>query len=359
MLEGQNYSCGPAFNIDKGGLTYREAMSAPKKMTWDSWNANRTQWRPKEKILKIVLMHRNDFPLVKFWTKYHGTLFGFENLYILDGSDDENSITYLKHARDTLGVNVIFSTANLNQVISGINSMMTNLAAASDVMIKLDTDEFLALCNDGTTNCTMDPASINTHLNSDEFVLDGRKMKIGFQDKSVPNKTLCNAPREILYRDIGWEPPTSTHFKSFFDSRTFKSIDLGSHVGEVWPSNLTGDIKTSFAIFHMHSLCLDNIRYNDKQACERHGYLNPKHSDAEQLVAVVQLLINEGQITTADDLCEVGRQMKNCFSNSCHKVWGRAVALQCPEMFEHNFYNVTAGKVNPKWSAFVGDLIKE
>lgn len=358
-MEGQNYSCGPAFNVNKGGLTYGEAMSVPNKMTWDAWNVNRNQWRPGEKVLKIVLMHRNEFPLVQFWIRYHGKLFGFENLYIIDGSDDEDTITYLKHARDSLGVNIIFSTANLNGVETTINLMMTNLAGASDLLIKLDTDEFLGLCNSGSPGCTMDPARVNTYLNSDEFVLDGHKMKVGFVSGSVPNKTLCDAPGEFSYRDLHWQPATSTTFKSFFDSRTFKHVDLGSHGGQIWEPKLSGDIPTKLAIFHMHFLCLKNLIYNDKQACERHAYLNPKHSDAEQLKAVVQLLTKKGQIEKAEDLCEVGREMKNCFGNSCHKVWSRAIALQCPEMFEDTFYGATDGIFHPEWSAFVEALMTD
>ena len=119
-------------------------------------------------------------------------------------------------------------------------------------------------------------------------------MKVGFATNSKPNKTLCDAHGELSYKDIHWTGTGATTFKSFFDSRTFKSVDLGSHAGEVWNSKSSGDLATKVAIFHMHSLCLKNMIANYKQACEQHGYLNSEHSDTEQRKMVVQFLIDKG-----------------------------------------------------------------
>ena len=70
---------------------------------------------------------------------------------------------------------------------------------------------------------------------------------------------------------------------------------------------------------------------------------------------MVQFLIDKGQITKAEELCE-GAEMKSCFGSSCHKVWSRAIALQCPEKFEADFYNGGVGIDNPKWNVFVDSL---
>ena len=37
-----------------------------------------------EKIIKIVLITKNETYLIKKWIKYHGEIFGYDNLYIID-----------------------------------------------------------------------------------------------------------------------------------------------------------------------------------------------------------------------------------------------------------------------------------
>ena len=39
-------------------------------------------------MLKIFLMTKNEPELLESWIKYHGYIFGLDNIYVLDGSDD-------------------------------------------------------------------------------------------------------------------------------------------------------------------------------------------------------------------------------------------------------------------------------
>ena len=41
----------------------------------------------KKELLKIFMMHKDEWPLIKSWILYHGFNFGFKNLYILDGDN--------------------------------------------------------------------------------------------------------------------------------------------------------------------------------------------------------------------------------------------------------------------------------
>jgi hypothetical protein len=41
-------------------------------------------------------MTRNEFELIEDWLIHHGFLFGFESIYILDGSNDQRVIDIYK-----------------------------------------------------------------------------------------------------------------------------------------------------------------------------------------------------------------------------------------------------------------------
>ena len=77
--------------------------------------------------------------------QYHGTLIGFHNLYIIDSSTNTHCISFLRYARDILGVNVLFSDANLNQLESIMTDIGAKISGSSDFILKVDIDEFLTV----------------------------------------------------------------------------------------------------------------------------------------------------------------------------------------------------------------------
>lgn len=80
-----------------------------------------------------------------FFFKYHGEVFGFQNLYIIDSSTNPLCISFLKHTRDILGANVIFSNANLNELENIMTKIGSILGGSADFVVKVDTDEFLTV----------------------------------------------------------------------------------------------------------------------------------------------------------------------------------------------------------------------
>jgi hypothetical protein len=61
-------------------------------------------------------MTKNEFELLEDWIKYHGFIFGLDNIHILDGSDDPRIFElYKKYV--PLGLNVHHSDTGLDQEI--------------------------------------------------------------------------------------------------------------------------------------------------------------------------------------------------------------------------------------------------
>lgn len=97
----------------------------------------------KTRILKIFLMTKNEFGFIEDWIIYHGTLFVFGNLYIVDGSDrDEIFEVYDRYTPK--GLNVFHTKANLNEMSQVLTNYIHENNGIDNFFIKLDTDKFLA-----------------------------------------------------------------------------------------------------------------------------------------------------------------------------------------------------------------------
>jgi len=253
VIHKQEYRCGPPY----ANVSFRQALSlSAHKEAQDVWEAwlNFSSPFPSSpmRTMKAVVMTKDDWPLIKSWVLYHGSLLGFENLYVLDGSVDSDCVDFLTTVRDSLKVNVIFTPSDLNQIEADINEIMKSIASASDFVIKLDADEFLGRympkaysklrCPSNDTHnifdCRLSPYGVQSLLN--ELILDGAMFRVGYDQHAVPEQSICEGGLADQFAASGARVMTFTRvnpsfFKTFFDSRTFDSVDLGSHFGRVLP----------------------------------------------------------------------------------------------------------------------------
>ena len=98
---------------------------------------------PGKKVLKIFMMTKDEWPLLKSWVLYHGHVFGFGNLYIFDNSVNQRCIRFLKHTEKSYGLHVFFTNSSLETIIFEISDVANMLATSSDFVVKFDTDEYL------------------------------------------------------------------------------------------------------------------------------------------------------------------------------------------------------------------------
>lgn len=402
MIQDQSYECGPTYNFGKS--LYREYFldtgptNAGKR--WSEWSAH-----PSTRIdengdfvsrrkMKVVLMTRNEWPLLKWWVFYHGGMLGFDNLYIIDGSDDKRCIDFLLKVRDKYKVNSIFLKSDLNQVTKDINDIMTSLVAASDLLMKLDTDEFLAVvpeanvplpktatvstqgakhysgCPDwrSLTNistlqslhesCQLTPFGVQEYLDSPVFPLDGSRLKIGFVAGSIPNLKACSGPDQGGdLAEFSLELGTPTRFKSFFDSRTFKNVDLGSHSGDLYPPFDNAHMRkesqwtkfTALGVIHFHSRCFELESKMNRQAIIRHGFIDEDDTDK---VVLAKSGKGFGRDAPSKET-NCSEPMQTCNMNSCHKAYGVMRELLCPKVVKNEYYTTSKDVVAPHNEEFI------
>jgi len=231
------------------------------------------------KSVKIVLMTKNERYLIKSWIKYHGDIFGYENLYIIDDSNDVDILKYyqsLSHLPIKFYINNINS--NLNTLTSKINEIMESIKNECDFMIKLDTDEFIGVYDIHTNDVFIDKEIVRNSFNN--LIINGYRYKCGYTINIYPT---CHQNNPLDYEYFSH--PATTNFKTFFNSKTFLSIDLGSHDGSVIApyQDVSKDNKTDIMIIHYQYQNFQSFMNNCKQAIISHGYIHPNDSKDLQI----------------------------------------------------------------------------
>jgi len=359
-LRGEQFSCEP--EIHARNETYAalsESEGDGKLDSWRSWLHNH-RWEPKQRkmVMKVLLMTKDEWPLIKSWVFYHAKMFGFNNLYIIDASENHECITFLTDVRANYGVNVIFSASNLNEVIKDINYVMTEISAASDLMIKIDTDEFLAVlpdtepCSKYLANNTLHNDCFLTPFGVLEYIqeelsqnMDGSLLKIGYLSNSISKQSICESidrgDIQSLYGNIPFMMPAPTLFKTVFDSRTYREVDLGSHGGLAWqPFNNLEEhpyLMTKLGIIHVHSTCYEDEMENNAKAVTSHAYVSPEDTDLERIEKLYKMIDSPPCHAGPAECCASLRMNVPCFS-SCHKVVGYLNHLVCPEEDKQKYY---------------------
>jgi len=358
-LNGATFGCDSSFWTTTYAAFARSRGSDGNVSLWTEWVEEHNHERRQPRIImKLVLITKDEWPLIKSWTFYHGQMFGFDKLYVIDSSSDSRCIPFLRYARDYLSVNVVFSTSNLNQIEGDMNHVMAQLSEDSDMMMKLDTDEFIAVLprtepclhvvtGESRPECQLTPYGVNIYIQENlAEKLDGSMLKVGYTSHSQPDRELCNVPsheRETSF--IGDFPMTNvstTGFKTFFDARTFKSVDLGSHEGMAWhpfDNSEHSYLSTLIGIIHVHSTCFEREASNNEKAMISHGYIFQEDSVEIRIEKIHNLLSMEDKPCnrTERECCDQHFvQQRGCLS--CHKAYGYFLYLCFPAKLANIFY---------------------
>jgi len=262
-------------------------------------------------MLKIFLLTKNETKLVEDWIKYHGYLFGLENIHILDGSVDEYILeVYAKYK--PLGLNVHFSSAGLNDLSRELTQLMHEHKGNDSFLIKLDTDEFLAYTfpfikpfpdpfssflqkhigfKKGMGGVTKRLIGLLTdrkcankkiHVENirqlfDALPVTGQRYKASLTTWSLPT---VDTPARPCHSLTQFTPLHFTHIKSFFHSASFVSVDLGCHNGK--STRCDGLIDTGLTLVHYHSTSVEDAIRSARQVLLSHEYIDEDDLVIEQ-----------------------------------------------------------------------------
>ena len=270
--------------------TYSDVATLSDKAArahWDSigfGEGRRSHAGPR--IMKIVLMTKDEWPLVRSWVLHHAHIFGPRNVYVIDSSAADGPTARFLDEAALYGVNVMRTQLNLNNVLDAINHLFRLLAHSTDFIIKLDTDELLLRWN-GTALVT---TGLVEYL--DSIPVTGALLKVGGAGENAApsscgdrNNSVVLASRHFILVDA--HPAMG---RKFFSGPSFKTVDLGAHKGEVQSpfDALPSEFVPNLRYAHYHQQCYDITIANSLRAIISHGYLDPSEPSEVQREKLAQ-----------------------------------------------------------------------
>ena len=263
--------------------------------------------------------------LLSRWLPYHASLFGLQNIMVIDhGSSSETTSllkTYAHHGLQLYDAGR-FSFAEKSQVLSRIMRRFRSYR----FLVPLDSDEFICLKSEAGMVC------------------DGDSLKKAFEDlpyESVVYKfgtfDVCNAP-DGAYGDPLQEmtsfqffPPeadavfsTNAPAKSFYPGKYFVSTDSGNHAGRVEPDH--GVLSTRLALAHFHTRGYQHFLAKHAQASQTLDVGNMEEYISDKGICYHwierNLAIKNGEARKYFDsvLCSLRGQEEKALSNALKKL---------------------------------------
>lgn len=295
---GNSYACTSSFDPNFYRATYEDAAHLSELGSEAHYHSvgvaagRRAHSGPR--TLQIVLMTRDEWPLLESWVLYHANLVGGHNLYIIDGSSREEVRAFLFKVRDRLGVRVITSPAGLGGLERELNRVFRIIQPMSDFVIKLDTDEFLTLREEDVFTTE----GVLAHL--DGLPVDGRKYKATFTMNALPDASCApgsSAPlRTTRFSPASqWRKDDGSGMKTLFLAATYHFVDLGADAGDVAPPFDNARVfDTGLLILHYHNQCFEELYENNLRALISHGYISRGDTPQQQLAKCSELLKGGG-----------------------------------------------------------------
>lgn len=214
-------------------------------------------------------MTKDDKELIKPWLFYHGERLGYENLHVVDDSEDEEILEfYNDHAnlnfnlhRDETGRRCL---DNMEEFFTYIQNSIQD---DKPFFLKMDPDEFLISFEDGNPTASKDDIQEAINIEVDQFWLP--------QANQTNLDYLKNEGSELLdCTNFTFNANNFSFYKKSFSQK--QKINLGGH-------NISGISNKSkkLEIIHFHAKRFEDYYDLAKKVCISHNYIHESDDDQQ------------------------------------------------------------------------------
>jgi hypothetical protein len=199
-------------------------------------------------MVKIFTMVKGEDDIVEDWVLYHGYLFGFENLYIIDNLSRDNTYPILLKLKKDYNINICRLGDYKKK--GEYMTMLFRQFCRNEYGIPLDIDEFLVYYDRSKNEIS---CSRDIILNTLKHLPRSEVYKMEYIQSKLTNKN--GYTRATIEGNWGSYTPYNSFAKSFFHSSIFRGvIDHGNHY------NTTNYVLTPFCLVHFHNRNIDQMR---------------------------------------------------------------------------------------------------
>lgn len=251
-------------------------------------------------LAKVFTVTKNEYDLIEDFIVYHGTIFGYDNVVIIDNGSD-NPIVLDVYERYTKRGVTIYNTIGYTGEKQGehFTTYMKRYTGAAEFLIGLDTDCFFTV---RTTNATgshwsSDKEVIIRYLSSlpiqyDIFKMNAFLMSVvdtnspNYKDNKLTRPTDCTT---FVLRD-GYAGFCVSHV--FFRASNFVRTCNGNHSGVSTKNKQFHCVDIAYVHYH------DTGKRRQLERCKAiltaYGYIGETMSEKEQLSALLTTRNNIG-----------------------------------------------------------------
>jgi hypothetical protein len=200
-------------------------------------------------MTKIFTMVKGEVDIINEWVLYHGSLFGFQNLYVIDNLSKDGTWEALVNLKKKYNINIT-RLPDYKKKGEYMTKMFRSFCRPGEIGIPIDIDEFIVYYDKHTNKICCDGNKIFSVLKSLP-PSQVYKMNYILTKITVPNgyKNAVINTTNGIYLDYG------SLAKSFFNKSLFNGdIDHGNHY------HTPNYILTNLCLVHYHARNLDQIK---------------------------------------------------------------------------------------------------
>jgi hypothetical protein len=204
-------------------------------------------------MVKIFTIVKDENDIISEWITYHGYLFGYENLHIIDNMSTDGTYEKMVDFKNTKGIN-IYRKDDYSKKGYYMTKLIEKYCLENEFAFPIDIDEFVVYFDKTNNSISTNKDKILNYLNSLPKNNKIFKMNFIFTNNHIDNNFgFQDAFNECLY---GSYTDFKEIAKTFVNSSLFKNetIDHGNHY-------CTNDyILTDLCLVHYHFRNLEQFK---------------------------------------------------------------------------------------------------
>ena len=200
-------------------------------------------------MTKIFTMVKGEVDIVNEWVLYHGSLFGFQNLYVIDNLSRDGTWEALVNLKKKYNINIT-RLPDYKKKGEYMTTMFRSFCRPGEIGIPIDIDEFIVYYDKHTNKISCDGNKIFSVLKS---LPPSQVYKMNY----ILSKITCHNgyKNAVINTTNGTYLDYGSLAKSFFNKSLFNGdIDHGNHY------NTPNYIMTNLCLVHYHARNLDQIK---------------------------------------------------------------------------------------------------
>jgi len=198
--------------------------------------------------MKIFTMVKGENDIVEDWVNYHGTIFGYNNIYVIDNYSKDGTYETLIKLKNKYNINV---TRFPDYKKKGeYMTFLLRYFGKNEIVFPIDIDEFIVYYDKSSNTIDCDKERILNYIS--------KLPKLPYYKMNYIMSKVLNSQgysRAAIESHNGYYSDYGSHAKTFFNSQIFKGvIDHGNHY--------TKDryFLTTLCLVHFHERNLDQIK---------------------------------------------------------------------------------------------------